>query len=284
MVSDPKAEAAEQFILKLVRCQVKNIVKLIGTHYPDIMTNQDELEDSLDRLQRDWTDVWNKVWATFEPKKSWLTDLDKRDRIKEKLSHFNLSHSNEPKHIDKVIKALTRGNGLVDAAVGWKNPAINKPKARANLEKIRGIQWRLVILYSGFEIMAKALSNEFKRNISHNMYDDFIGKCSLSDYEFIATPPNNPELKKWLDKEDEALMEFLGITGGDRRILNSWLVNSQPINSWEDSFKLAKALRNASAHGFLSPTKIDELKIKDSFRRLTLDLGTILVAALSKIV
>jgi len=122
------------------------------------------------------------------------------------------------------------------------------------------------------------------KNIN-DRHKKFIKKCSLSDYEPInpPTPEKNPNLEKWLDNGDKDLALFLGLRPPDMDTINCWLVEPKPIDSWEEAFKLAKALRNASAHGFLLPTKIHEWGLKQAFRKLTDDLAMIVTAGISKI-
>ncbi len=247
----------------------------------------------------------------FEPgyEKPWLTDPNKCDQIQNKLSYFNPNHSNSSEHIDQVYKALTRGVGLVEAGIEWENPAIGeKPRPRnkssildesnivdentttgkeksrrTDTDKYRGIQWKLVIVYVGFEIISKTLMmDKFNRTVPPGMYEQFLEKCALPDYKPIAAPEKK-SLTKWLDKEDGALAEFLGIGAGDKKAIDRWLVESKPVDSWEQAYKLAKAMRNASAHGFLLPSRIGKWGLKHGFRKLTDDLALIVTEGLSKI-
>ncbi len=75
----------------------------------------------------------------------------------------------------------------------------------------------------------------------------------------------------------------MGLTSGDKKAIDRWLVQSQSVDSWCEAYKLAKALRNASAHGFLLPTKIGEWGLKEGFLRLTEDLAEVVIAGLSKL-
>jgi len=220
----------------------------------------------------------------LEPDKSWLTDAAKCDCIQKKLSYFNSQHGNNSQHIDRVIKALSRGKALVQAAIEWQNPAICQSQTRSLNDKLRGHQWRLVIAYSGFEIASKALMmDKWNRQVEKGMYETFIEKCVLPDYEPIEPPTGKPKLAKWLNKEEGALATFLGLTSGDKKAIDRWLVQSQSVDSWCEAYKLAKALRNASAHGFLLPTKIGEWGLKEGFLRLTEDLAEVVIAGLSKL-
>jgi hypothetical protein len=235
-------------------------------------------------VSEDLNGAWKDVWNVLEPEKSWLTDATKCDCIQKKLSYFNSQHGNSPEHIDRVIKALSRGKGLVQAAIEWQNPAIGQSETRSVNDKLRGHQWRLVIAYSGFEIASKALMmDKWDRQVEKEMYERFIEKCVLPDYEPIEPPTDKPKLAKWLNKEEGALATFLGVTSGDWKAIDRWLVHSQSVDSWLEAYKLAKALRNASAHGFLLPTKIHDWGLKNGFLRLTDDLAKIVIAGLSKL-
>ncbi|MDJ0515569.1 MAG: hypothetical protein QNJ74_04655 [Trichodesmium sp. MO_231.B1] len=235
--------------------------------------------------------AWNDVWNIFEPDNSWKDDQSKRALIKQKLVYFSEKHSEDVEHIDKVIKALTRGVALTQAAVDWKHPTIGdescyRKKGRTAHEKLRGVQWRLVIAYSGFEITYKGLMNYFERGTDLKIIKNFINKCKLPSYQKLEPPTRKEKsnLEKWFSKEDKAIAEFLGVTAGDAKIINHWLVNSQAVCDWEEAFTLAKALRNATAHGFLQPTKVGRWKLKNSLRILADNLAEIITYGLRKLV
>ncbi|MEG4407189.1 hypothetical protein [Microcoleus sp. MON2_D5] len=235
-------------------------------------------------VSEDLSRVWKDVWNVLEPDKSWLTDAAKRDCIQQKLFYFNSKHDNSPEHIDRFIKALSRGQALVQAAIEWQHPAIGQSETRSVNDKLRGHQWKLVIAYSGFEIASKALMmDKWERQVEKGMYEKFLEKCVLPEYQPIEPPKGKPKLTNWLNKEDGALATFLGLTSGDKKAIDRWLVQSQSVDSWFEAYKLAKALRNASAHGFLLPTKIREWGLKDGFLRLTDDLAKIVIAGLTKL-
>ncbi|MEG4520934.1 MULTISPECIES: hypothetical protein [unclassified Microcoleus] len=88
-------------------------------------------------VSEDLNGAWKDVWNVLEPEKSWLTDGAKCDCIQKKLSYFNSQHSNTPEHIDQFIKALSRGEGLVQAAIEWQNPAIGQSETRSVNDKLR---------------------------------------------------------------------------------------------------------------------------------------------------
>ncbi|GAB4187773.1 MAG: hypothetical protein Fur006_27840 [Coleofasciculaceae cyanobacterium] len=244
------------------------------------------MTDSFTSIQEILRIAWDDTWQIFQPDNSWKDDKAKCSDIQKRLSHFNLTHSDNPKHIDKVIKALSRGVSLAQAAIDWQTPAIGKKSTR-KIDKLRGTQWRLVIAYGGFEITAKALMNHFQRNTSPEVIENYIKKCSPPIYKPLSSPsisPNKkPNLEKWLSKEESAIAEFLGVTAGDAKIIEHWIVKSHPVGSWHDAVKLAKALRNASAHGFLVPTKVDHWGLKPGLITLADNLAEIMTAGLKKL-
>ncbi|MDY6785593.1 MAG: hypothetical protein SW833_24085 [Cyanobacteriota bacterium] len=189
-------------------------------------------------------------------------------------------------HINKVFWGLTRGESLTRTALEWHNPAIGQTQKKIKKDdKLRGIQWRLVIAYSGFEITVKALMNCFKPTSKGETFKNFIQKCDLPNYSPLTPPqPREQEdLEKWLSKGEGAIAKFLGVNQTDTKVINRWMIQSNEIASWEEAFKLAKALRNASAHGFLSPSKAQQWELEPALRTLADDLGTILAYGLKKL-
>ncbi|MBD2043342.1 hypothetical protein [Microcoleus sp. FACHB-672] len=241
------------------------------------------MPDSFNDTKNSLDKVWNTVWDFWEPDNSWNNDQGKCIEIQNKLACFNEEHPNDPTHIDSVVKAVQRGVALVQAAIEWQEPSIGKNKPRKLSEKLRGHQWRLVITYSGFEITVKALMNHQQRGIDIKVIEKFLRKCDIPEYKHLSEPRKTSSIKKWLSKEDGKLAEFLGISNGDRRIIEKWIVESQPINSWDEAIKLAKAIRNASAHGFLTATKVEEWKLKPALCKLTHDLASIVAYGLQKL-
>jgi hypothetical protein len=87
-----------------------------------------------------------------------------------------------------------------------------------------------------------------------------------------------------LTKDKDAIAEFLSVTAGDKKIIERWIIQANSISSWEDAVKLAKALRNASAHGFLSAKKVQDWQLKPGLSTLADNLGEIMAAGLKKII
>lgn len=239
--------------------------------------------DSPKNTQNTLEEAWKNVWDFWGPDNSWKDDHDKCIEIQKKLVYFNTDHSDNPEHIDSVIKAVSRGIALVQASIGWQEPAIGKNKSRKDLDKLRGHQWRLIITYSGFEVTVKALMNHRYRNTDKKIFEEFVKKCHLPEYISLSVPDKTLSLEKWIGKENGKLADFLGVTNGDRKIIENWIVKSQTIDSWDKATKLAKAIRNSSAHGFLVATKIREWGLKPGLCKLTDDLASILVCGLHQL-
>lgn len=244
------------------------------------------MTDSSTNDQDNLTNIGKNLWDNLlQPDNSWK-DKSKCSEIQKKLSYFNPNHPDNPEHIDKVIKCVIRGVRLTEEAINWYEPSIGDTPKHKPFDKLRGVQWRLVIAYSGFEITTKALMNHFDRGTSLKITADFIQKCNLPSYSLLTSPnPKKKEnLEKWLTKDEDAIAEFLSITAGDKKIIEHWIVQSNPISSWEEAVKLAKALRNASAHGFLLPKKVDDWQLKPGLVTLANNLGEIIAAGLKKLI
>ena len=234
-------------------------------------------------------DGWNEIWAMADPNESWLTDLAKCSEIQGRLSIFNQNHSEDPQHIDNVIKALSRGFHLTKAAVEWDNPVAGNTLANSSTANARGIQWQLVMAYGGFESVTKTLmylTGEKNSYLSIDRVQDFTSKCNnLPDYIPLQPPnTNRKNLDKWLTKSPpetgDELLDFLSLKNGDRNKIKDWLVNSNQIEDWANATMLAKALRNATAHGALSPTKIEKWGLKPAMKILVKNLGDLVVFGL----
>ncbi|MEG4213822.1 hypothetical protein QUA27_00080 [Microcoleus sp. Pol14C6] len=232
-------------------------------------------------------DGWKEIWAIVDPNESWLTDPVKCSEIQERLSIFNQSHKEDPQHIDNVIKALAIGFHLTKAAVEWENPVAGKTLANPSTANARGIQWQLVMAYGGFESVTKTLMNlrENKSGLTIDHVEKFTSKCNLPDYIPLIPPnTNRRNLDKWLTKSPtetgDELLDFLGLTNGDRNQIKDWLVNSNSIQDWANATRLAKALRNATAHGALSPSKVEDWGLKPAIKILVKNLGDLVVFGL----
>lgn len=235
-------------------------------------------------------DGLNELWAMVDPKESWLTDPDQCSKIQGRLSRFNFNknHSADPQHIDNVIKTLVRGFHLTKAAVEWDNPVAGNTLANSSTANARGIQWQLVMAYGGFESVTKTLmylTGEKNSYLSIDRVRHFTSKCNnLPPYIPLEAPDTTRKnLEKWLPESSETgdeLLDFLGLKAGDRNLIEDWLVNSNQIEDGANATMLAKALRNATAHGALSPSKVEDWGLKPAMKILVKNLGDLVVFGL----
>lgn len=243
-------------------------------------------------LRSDLDDAWRNIWQVFGPNESWLEDTAKCREIQQRLAHFQKNHPAKAEHIDDVVKALAQGFNLVKSSVQWSDPAIGHPAdSEPNVtHKARGAQWRLVMAYGGFETMVKTLLNFQKREgLNPQILAEFIQKCGLPDYHSMVPPDSTlVSLDKWLTKpaisdRKSALVDFLCLERADAKAVEEWMVQGLPISTWLAATRLAKALRNTSAHGALSASKINEWGMRHALFKLCDNLGEIMVAALRKL-
>ncbi|KMW69913.1 hypothetical protein [Limnoraphis robusta] len=236
-------------------------------------------------IQENLKRVWKNVDNIFLPNDSWWNDDDKCHKIQKKISYFNSDHQDDPQHIDQIYKLLSRGVNLTQAAIDWEHPAIGSEKNDTG--KARGIQWRLVIAYSGFEITTKGLINKLEGQPYKEDFKSLINKCqsNLPNYYPLNSPDpdSSKSLEKWLTQEEKSIGKFLGLRNNDIKVIENWMLESHLIKTWEDALLLARAFRNCTTHGFLVPRKVLDWKLKPIFRVLTENLAEILIAALEKI-
>lgn len=165
------------------------------------------------------------------------------------------------------IHGIIRGHELIAQARSWVEPSIGSGKTAT----ARGAQWRLVMAYGGFELLAKSLAGGKEGGLDDQILRALIDKLELPIFEHLAPPPiEKSSLKEWMDEEDASdLLDFLKMDKGDRSRFDAWLAKQKPTTSWTDAVLVAKAFRNATAHGALSPSKIEEWKLGDVVSRLT---------------
>ncbi|MDJ0693935.1 hypothetical protein [Mastigocoleus sp. MO_188.B34] len=242
-------------------------------------------------ITKNLNNVWCDLWKVFGTYGSWKSDIPKCKDIQARLLHFNNSHSNDPEHIDDVVQSLSRGFYLIKSGLEWCEPtaghnSIDKLNAT---HKARGAQWRLVMTYGGFETFAKTLlTKKTKKGLSPNEFNQFTQKCQLNSYKPLYSPNKTKfkTLEKWLTikSEREAILDFLSLNDGDTKIIQRWLIEKQNISSWVDALKLSKALRNATAHGALSATKVQQWGLRKPLLTLSENLGEVAVAGIQKLI
>ncbi|MBN3942606.1 MAG: hypothetical protein V7L21_06470 [Nostoc sp.] len=239
-------------------------------------------------------DVSRELWQFIGSYESCINDPGKCKHIHQKLSHFNQTHSDNSDHIYDVIQGLSKGFYLIKSGLEWQEPAVghslvDKPN---DTHKARGIQWRLVMTWGGFETITKTLLlKKSNGGLKTENIKSFTVKCDLPNNYNSLNPPDSTRvnLERWLNKNPSiqgksALADFLSLGNGDQEIIEHWIVKSQPVSTWVEAVRLAKALRNATAHGALSASKVKEWGLQKPLLTLSDNLAEIVVAGMQKLI
>ena len=93
-------------------------------------------------------------------------------------------------------------------------------------------------------------------------------------------------MSRWLDQSQEGreVLDFLSAIKGDADIIQHWIINGQPVSTWVDAARLAKALRNATAHGALSASKVKQWGLQQPLLTISDNLGEIVLASMHKLI
>lgn len=189
----------------------------------------------MSNLTSDLDNVWREVCKVFSLNEVSSCHQAKCNNIHQRLLFFNESHLGEADYIDDVIQGLSRGFYLTKSAVEWHEPAIGHSvdENPNNTHRARGVQWRLVMAYGGFETTTKTLLKMGRGGLSPGALRDFTNKCSLPAYNPLPSPKiARVNLDKWLKKPpatptgETALIDFLSLERGDAKIVEAWMVQS----------------------------------------------------------
>ena len=247
-------------------------------------------EEKTENISTELNSIWGEIWRRFGCYESWQSDSAQCENIQQRLSHFNNGHLANPEHISGVIQALSRGFYLLKSSLEWYEPAVGCKSIDSinNTHKARGYQWRLVMAYAGFEIIVKTLLFKNEKSDFYQELPNFIRACQLNDYKLLSSPniEKLPRLNVWLEKGEDgkAIFDFLRIKRGDASILKEWIINGQDISTWNHAVQLAKALRNTTAHGTLSASKVQQWKLQKPLLILSDNLGEIVLGGLHKLI
>jgi hypothetical protein len=246
----------------------------------------------MENLSTHLDDVWRQLWQFFGSYETCINDQAKCKDIQQRLSYFDSCHSDKPDSIEDVIQALSRGFYLIKSGLEWQDPAAghNSTEQPNDTHKARGAQWRLVMTYNGFEMITKTLLLKTDRGgLRQETIQDFTVKCNLQNYHLLSSPDTTRvNLEKWLKKalceNKSAIADFLSLENGDKTIMEEWIVKSTPVSSWTEAARLAKALRNATAHGALSASKVKQWGLQKPLLTLSNNLGEIVLAGMQKLI
>ena len=151
-----------------------------------------------------------------------------------------------------ILHSLGRGYTLFKTAKEWDSPLIGSRTGNEQLVSMRGIMWRYVMAYCGWEQCTKALGFTHKT------------QCDLLSDRYDLNPPMLSESQKknialWIPEfaEEEGqniditMSEFLSL-GGNYNQFPHWLLGQK---AELNKAQILAILRNIVVHGSLSASK-----------------------------
>lgn len=181
------------------------------------------------------------------------------------------------------LGAMAKGYSLMRAAHLDFEPSIGCGRVSAHpsrLDRLRGLQWRLVMSVAGFEMFLRGRCGR----------EEKIWKLVASAVSLVSIPPPPPlprplaasgglpaSIESLLDiphgpSDRSRLAEHLGLNKFEEELLLGWLQGTREPAGWEGHVRLAAALRNVTAHGALSAKKVGELRLRGAFGALPIIL------------
>jgi len=169
-----------------------------------------------------------------------------------------------------ILHSLGRGHGLIKQAEEWKEPNIGSMKRSSQLNQTRGVMWRYVMAYCGWEQCTKSLG------LTQNTQDILL----TADQKLsppILSQSQIKQIQKWLPEFNEVedqpsdsnetqvtLDKFLDLRS-QYKTFPYWLLGSKEEGDLTDAAVLA-ILRNICVHGSLSPTKAKSWGFKQVYQ------------------
>jgi hypothetical protein len=250
------------------------------------------IADSLNTAWKHWCEVLEQCgvpsYRWHEPPSA---DADGHGTISRRFLRFGATHLATPQHVKAILIALSKGKHLLDAALAWELPLAGPAgEAPANpTSRARGEQWRLVMAHGGFETVLAALVPAPRRFTPYaDRARHFTDCCPLPPYDPLPAPNRQrAELIRWLQAEENAgeqtMVRFLDLRDGDARVFRHWVVDGRSIDTWPSALQMAKALRNVTAHGALSASKVQQWGLRSAFEALSANLGMVVAAAFRRL-
>ena len=167
-----------------------------------------------------------------------------------------------------VLSAMARGEALVKGAATLSVP--RRGSSGNSTRYLRLIQWRMVMAYAGFEVLAKAcLGKKEQKGLDPEDIDHLASFC-------LRAPPNleaprlTSDTARWLRRSGKGepidiVADFLHLKSGHKQFMHEWFKGT-PIATHAGACHLAKILRHATAHGVLSPSKCHGLGLAEAIR------------------
>ena len=181
---------------------------------------------------------------------------------------------------DQRLRYQIKGKGLnlVKNARLWRVPYTDSTSAHS---LVRGIQWRFVQAFSGFETIMLSnamLDSRYKSDQAPGFARLFYSWELQKQFEDSIRQLQNTYLKHYIQDWtltyqepitiDDWFLEFLNPNHNGQTALSK-LKDPNITHDWKDGISLASALRNLTAHGALSPTQTIEQGLVPIYLQLT---------------
>jgi hypothetical protein len=178
---------------------------------------------------------------------------------------FGVAECAQPR---RVVQGVGSGLRLIENAQKWSGPHVGPGAETTKLA--RGQQWRLVMAYSGLEVMAKSLQGNFTTQDRPGVRR-FVSCLGEYGSEAIQLPRCKQSPR---GKPPEDLLDFLRAQNSDRKLLERWIVPpyyEEGESGWQrsEAIELARIIRNLTAHGILSATVAIRMNIPELCSSLT---------------
>lgn len=197
---------------------------------------------------------------------------------------FSGKQVESPDQAHHLHAVLAKGKELLCTALEWDEPIVGR--AAAESSPFRGLQWRLVLAWSGLEQIIKKLVTSTNRG----GLEPLLANLHLPPFPIIE-PPNEKasRLSRWRNRDvgndSTGINGFLDAESRETKAtLRTWLISGEPLHGWADALVLAKVLRHVTAHGALSATKVREWGLAPFFEQLVPYLGIVAAAIFERMV
>lgn len=183
------------------------------------------------------------------------------------------ARSSTPEEARQWLGKLFRGATLLKHALEWSDPMVG---GGGKLDSIRGMQWRLVIAYSGYEQIENAIFGEkcHSKAPRKNTLTRIRLQYRLPGPMLSQSALNRIEER---DQEAAALCDFLGIQKNKRDRFTNWRLGrtaDEPCGT-EGAVFISAQLRHLVAHGALSADRTKQLGLETAFEAAPLILHEI---------
>lgn len=177
---------------------------------------------------------------------------------------------------------MFRGATMLKHALEWKSPSVGKG---AKLDAVRGILWRHVMAYSGFEQLEMGLfGNQPNKSKERELF-----LASMNVERVLPGPILSQRAMNNLEERQEnieSLCEFLNIHKNQRERFTNWLMGhvTQGGDDLMRTLMICAQLRHLVAHGALSADRSRKLGLIHSYSQAPDFLGEVALGYTSALV